>query len=55
MIIVAQRVSTIADAEHIVVLEDGLVVGVGTHAELLETCPTFIEIVQSQLAAEVSA
>jgi ATP-binding cassette subfamily B protein len=55
VIIVAQRVSTIADAEQIVVLEDGLVVGVGTHAELLETCPTFIEIVQSQLAAEVSA
>jgi ATP-binding cassette subfamily B multidrug efflux pump len=55
VIIVAQRVSTIADADQIVVLEDGLVVGVGTHAELLETCPTFIEIVQSQLAAEVSA
>ncbi|MET0965687.1 MAG: ABC transporter ATP-binding protein [Nakamurella sp.] len=55
VIIVAQRVSTIADAEQIVVLEDGMVVGVGTHAELLETCPTFIEIVQSQLAAEVSA
>jgi ATP-binding cassette subfamily B multidrug efflux pump len=55
VIIVAQRVSTIADADQIVVLEDGLVVGVGTHSELLETSPTFIEIVQSQLAAEVSA
>ncbi|MET0865407.1 MAG: ABC transporter ATP-binding protein [Nakamurella sp.] len=55
VIIVAQRVSTIADADQIVVLEDGLVVGIGTHAELLETCPTFIEIVESQLAAEVSA
>ena len=55
VIIVAQRVSTIADADQIVVLEDGRIVGVGTHAELLETSPTFIEIVQSQLAAEVSA
>ena len=55
VIIVAQRVSTIADADQIVVLEDGLVVGVGRHAELLETCPTFVEIVESQLAAEVSA
>jgi ATP-binding cassette subfamily B protein len=55
VIIVAQRVSTIADADQIVVLEDGRIVGVGTHAELLETSPTFVEIVQSQLAAEVSA
>ena len=55
VIIVAQRVSTIADADQIVVLEDGRVVGVGTHDELLETSPTFVEIVQSQLAAEVSA
>jgi ATP-binding cassette subfamily B protein len=55
VIIVAQRVSTIADADQIVVLEDGRVVGVGTHAQLLETSPTFVEIVQSQLAAEVSA
>ena len=55
VIIVAQRVSTIADADQIIVLEDGLVVGTGRHDELLETCPTFIEIVQSQLAAEVPA
>ena len=55
MIIVAQRVSTIADADQIVVLEDGRVVGVGTFDELIETCLTFIEIVQSQLAAEVPA
>ena len=55
VIIVAQRVSTIADADQIIVLEDGLIVGIGRHDELLETCPTFIEIVQSQLAAEVSA
>jgi ATP-binding cassette subfamily B protein len=55
VIIVAQRVSTIADADQIVVLEDGLVVGIGKHDELLETCPTFVEIVESQLAAEVAA
>jgi ATP-binding cassette subfamily B protein len=55
VIIVAQRVSTIADAEQIVVLDDGMVVGIGTHEELLETCPTYAEIVESQLAAEVSA
>lgn len=55
VIIVAQRVSTIADADQILVLEDGLVVGVGTYDDLLATCPTFIEIVQSQLAAEVPA
>ena len=55
VIIVAQRVSTIADADQIVVLEDGRVVGVGRYDELLETCPTFNEIVQSQLAVEVPA
>ncbi|MGS0687907.1 ABC transporter ATP-binding protein [Nakamurella sp. GG22] len=55
VVIVAQRVSTIADADQIIVLEDGLLVGVGTYDELIETCPTFIEIVQSQLAAEVPA
>ena len=55
VIIVAQRVSTIADADQIIVLEDGLIVGIGRHDELLQTCPTFIEIVQSQLAAEVPA
>ena len=45
VIIVAQRVSTIADADQIVVLEDGRIVGVGTYDELIETCPTFVEIV----------
>ncbi len=55
VVIVAQRVSTIADADQILVLEDGLLVGVGTYDELIESCPTFIEIVQSQLAAEVAA
>lgn len=55
VIIVAQRVSTIRGADQIIVLEDGVVVGTGTHDELLETCPTYVEIVQSQLSAEVSA
>ncbi len=52
VVIVAQRVATIADADQIVVLEDGRVVGVGRHAELLETCPTYVEIVESQLTAQ---
>jgi ATP-binding cassette subfamily B protein len=55
VIIVAQRVSTIADADQIVVLEDGRAVGIGRYDELMTSCPTFVEIVQSQLAAEVSA
>ena len=55
MVIVAQRVSTIIDADQIIVLEDGGVVGVGRHAELLETCPTYAEIVASQQTAEVAA
>jgi len=45
---VAQRVSTIIDADRIVVLEDGRVVGTGTHGELLETNQTYREIVESQ-------
>jgi len=55
VIVVAQRVSTIIDADHIVVLEDGAVVGAGTHDELLETCPTYGEIVESQRSAEEAA
>jgi len=55
VIIVAQRVSTIRNADQIIVLDDGAVVGRGTHDQLLETCPTYLEIVQSQLSAEVSA
>ena len=55
VIIVAQRVSTIADADQIIVLEDGHIVGVGSFDELMETCPTFVEIVESQLSAEVAA
>jgi ATP-binding cassette subfamily B multidrug efflux pump len=49
VLIVAQRVSTIVDAEQILVLEDGEIIGRGTHHELLETCPTYAEIVESQL------
>jgi ATP-binding cassette subfamily B protein len=50
VVIVAQRVSTIRDADQILVLEDGACVGLGTHDELLATCPTFQEIVESQAA-----
>ena len=49
VLIVAQRVSTITSADRIVVLEDGEMVGIGTDAELRLTCPTYAEIVQSQL------
>ncbi len=54
VLIVAQRVFTITDADQIVVLEDGEVVGLGTHDELLVGCPTYQEIVDSQLRAEAS-
>ncbi|MCW2881394.1 MAG: carbohydrate transporter [Sphaerisporangium sp.] len=52
VVIVGQRVSTIADADQIIVLDDGVIVGIGTHDELLGSCPTYIEIVESQLTAE---
>jgi ATP-binding cassette subfamily B multidrug efflux pump len=55
VLIVAQRVSTIRDADLILVLEDGVVVGRGTHHELLETSATYQEIVESQLSAEEAA
>ncbi|MCS5732677.1 ABC transporter ATP-binding protein [Herbiconiux daphne] len=55
MVIVAQRVSTIIDADQIVVLEDGAIVGRGTHDELLESSETYAEIVASQLTAEEAA
>ena len=55
VVIVAQRVSTIRHADLIVVLEDGEVVGSGTHEQLLEGCPTYVEIVESQLTAEDAA
>jgi ATP-binding cassette, subfamily B, multidrug efflux pump len=55
VVIVAQRVSTIIEADQIVVLENGAIVGVGRHAELLADCPTYAEIVASQLTVGVGA
>ena len=55
VIIVAQRVATIRDADKILVLDDGQLIGSGTHDELLITCPTYAEIVDSQLSAEEAA
>jgi ATP-binding cassette, subfamily B, multidrug efflux pump len=54
-VIVAQRVSTIMRADQILVIEDGKQVGLGSHHELLETCPTYAEIVASQLSGEEAA
>jgi ATP-binding cassette, subfamily B, multidrug efflux pump len=55
VVIVAQRVSTIMNADQIIVLDDGAVVGIGRHDELLDTCPTYAEIVESQLAVGAAA
>ncbi|AMS06134.1 ABC transporter ATP-binding protein [Acidipropionibacterium acidipropionici] len=55
ILMVAQRVSTIRNADQILVLDDGRLVGKGTHEELMETCPTYLEIVNSQLSAEEAA
>ena len=52
VIIVAQRISTIKNAEQIVVLEEGRVVGIGTHKQLMDTCETYREIALSQLSKE---
>ncbi|RNL66184.1 ABC transporter ATP-binding protein [Nocardioides marmoriginsengisoli] len=55
VVIVAQRVSTIRDADLILVVEDGEIVGRGTHASLIEECQTYQEIVASQMSAEEAA
>jgi ATP-binding cassette, subfamily B, multidrug efflux pump len=55
VIVVAQRVSTIMDADQIIVLDDGAIAGIGRHDELVADCPTYAEIVESQLSAEETA
>ena len=52
IVVVAQRIATIMHATQIVVLDEGAVVGKGTHDELLRSCPAYLEIAQSQLSAE---
>jgi len=52
VIIVAQRIGTIKNADHILVLHDGEIAGIGRHEELLETCPIYKEIALSQLSEE---
>jgi ATP-binding cassette subfamily B protein len=54
VIMVAQRVASIVDADQIIVLDGGAIVGRGRHDELLATCPTYAEIVESQLSAEAA-
>lgn len=52
VIIVAQRISTILDADQIIVLDEGKIVGKGTHKELLENCPVYQQIARSQMSEE---
>ena len=52
VVIVAQRIATIMHADEIIVLDDGRMVGKGTHEELLRSCPAYLEIASSQLSAE---
>ncbi len=52
VLIVAQRVSTVIDADQIIVLDEGQIVGIGSHQELLQTCEVYREIIASQLSAE---
>jgi ATP-binding cassette subfamily B protein len=55
VVVVAQRVSTVRDADQIIVLEDGKPVGIGKHDDLLESCETYREIVESQRLVEVGS
>jgi ATP-binding cassette subfamily B multidrug efflux pump len=52
MLVVAQRVSTVLDADKIIVLDDGRIVGMGNHKELMESSEVYREIVASQLSEE---
>ena len=52
VIIIAHRLSTVKNADQIIVLEQGAIVGIGTHHELLESCPVYYEIASSQLTKE---
>lgn len=52
VLIVAQRVSTVMDADQIIVLDEGRIAGLGTHRELMKTCEVYREIVSSQLSVE---
>ena len=54
VLVVAQKISSILNADQILVLEDGRLVGKGTHAELMKTCPEYIEIAKSQLGEDVA-
>ena len=51
-VIVAQRINTIMEADRILVIENGDIVGIGTHKELLKNCSVYLEIAQSQLSKE---
>ena len=53
-LIIAQRITSVADADQIIVLDAGRIVGVGNHAELMQTCPTYREIYDSQKDREVT-
>ncbi|MCL4493516.1 MAG: ABC transporter ATP-binding protein/permease [Firmicutes bacterium] len=55
IILVSQRVHTVMDADHILVLDEGRLAGLGTHEELMNRCPVYQEIVRTQLSKEVSA
>ena len=54
-LVIAHRLSTVRSAQRIIVLEDGRVVGSGRHSDLIESCPTYREIVESQIATEAAA